>query len=413
MKASFIPVSPDSDFPIQNLPYGVFEENKQTHVGVAIGEQILSLTLLESNNLLGEPLNLFSGESLNPFMAAGKQTWDRIRTKITKLLDSENPELRDHQSLRDKVFFDQSQVKMLLPAKVGDFTDFYASREHATNVGKMFRDPDKALLPNWLHLPVGYHGRASSVVIDGTPIRRPKGQLKEPDQEDPHFGPTRCLDFELEMGIFLGPGNKLGEPIPIDQARDHIFGLVLLNDWSARDIQRWEYLPLGPFLAKNFATTISPWIVPYAALEPFLIEAVPQEKQVLPYLNEHSRKIFDIQLSVELQGNDIPSPQTICQSNFKHLYWTPEQFIAHHSATGCNLQPGDLLGTGTISGPTTDSLGSLLELAWGGKKPLTLDGAERTYLQDGDHVTLKAQCHGNGYKIGFGPCTGQILPLQS
>jgi fumarylacetoacetase len=304
-----------------------------------------------------------------------------------------------------------NQVTMHLPARIGDYTDFYSSREHATNVGVMFRGPERALPPNWLHLPIAYHGRASSVVVSGAPIYRPHGQTLPPGADQPQFGPSLLMDFELEMGFFIGPGNALGHPIPIEEAGEHIFGLVLVNDWSARDIQKWEYQPLGPFLSKNLATSISPWVVPLEALEPFRCPGPPQTPEPLPYLRISAPWAFDIHLEVRLQSEAMAEPVTISRSNFRHLYWTMPQQIAHHTITGCNLRPGDLLATGTISGPTPDSYGSMLELAWRGERPLSLpDGSLRAFLHDGDTVILSGWCQGESYRVGFGECRGQLLP---
>jgi fumarylacetoacetase len=302
-----------------------------------------------------------------------------------------------------------AEVEMLLPADIGDYTDFYSSREHATNVGTMLRGADKALQPNWLALPVAYHGRASSVVVSGTDVRRPCGQSKPESAAAPIYGPSRALDFELEMAVFIGPGNELGRPITIALAEEHLFGMVLLNDWSARDIQSWEYVPLGPFLSKNFATSISPWVVPMEALEPFRTAAPLQDPPPLPYLHDEPRTSYDIHLEVSLQGEKMTHPQRICASNFKYLYWTSPQQLAHHTVNGCNLRPGDLLASGTISGPTPDSYGSLLELSWRGSRPLQLGGESRTFLQDGDRVTMTAWCQGDGFRVGFGEVTGRIL----
>jgi fumarylacetoacetase len=312
-----------------------------------------------------------------------------------------------------RVLAPKAEVEMLLPADIGDYTDFYSSREHATNVGTMFRGADKALQPNWLYLPVAYHGRASSVIVSGTDVRRPCGQSKPDGAAAPLFGPSRALDFELEMAAFIGPGNELGRSIPISTAEKHLFGMVLLNDWSARDIQAWEYVPLGPFLAKNFATSISPWVVPMEALSPFRTAAPRQDPPPLPYLHSDDRATYDIHLEVYLQDEKMTQPQRICTSNFKFLYWTLAQQLAHHSITGCNLRPGDLLASGTISGPTPDSYGSMLELAWRGSRPLNVGGESRTYLQDGDRVTMTAWCQGDGYRVGFGEVTARILPAHS
>jgi fumarylacetoacetase len=412
---SFIPVSPNSHFPIQNLPYGIFRRKNRTksEVGVAIGEQILSLTVLESVGLLPPSEGYFSeGVKLNVFMAAGPQAWETVRKTVSHLLRHDTPTLRDNSELRAQAFVAQKDVEMQLPAQIGDYTDFYSSEYHATNVGMMFRDKNNALLPNWKWVPVGYHGRSSSVVVSGTPVRRPKGQIKPDENAPPIYAPSRLLDFELEMGFFIGPGNPLGQPIPIGDAENHIFGKVLVNDWSARDIQKWEYVPLGPFLAKNFATSISPWVVPMAALAPFRCPGVEQSPEPLVYLQENRENAsIDIQLAVSLKSPSMTESKQICLSNFKYMYWSIRQQLAHHTVNGCNLQPGDLLASGTISGPTPDSYGSLLELTWRGSKPLQLSETEtRKFLQDGDIVTMTGWCQGDGYRIGFGEVTAEILP---
>jgi len=302
---------------------------------------------------------------------------------------------------------------MHLPAHIGDYTDFYSSIDHATNVGKMFRDPANALLPNWRHIPVGYHGRASSVVVSGTPLHRPSGQQRPFDTQPPVFGPCKLLDFELEVGFFTGPGNNLGEPIPIDKTEDHIFGLVLTNDWSARDIQKWEYVPLGPFLAKNFGTTISPWVVPMAALQEFAVTNAAQDPKPFPYLQHSNPYSFNVNLTVAIKPEVSGTETVVCRSNFKHMYWTMKQQLAHHTVTGCNIRPGDLLASGTISGPTPDSFGSMLELSWRGSKPVPMnDGSTRKFLQDGDEVILRGFAQGEGYRIGFGKCSGKVLPAK-
>jgi fumarylacetoacetase len=408
---SFVPVAPESHFPIQNLPYGVFyhKASRVPHVGVAIGELVLDLTVLsEAGLFIGREL---SQPMLNPFMGQGPAAWHEVRARVTRLLSADEPTLRDDVRLRDRAFFPQAEVKMLLPAAIGNYTDFYSSREHAQNVGTMLRGPENALMPNWLHLPVAYHGRASSIIPSGVDVARPKGQTKADNAPLPSFGPTRSLDFELEMGFFVGPGNELGRPIPIANAPDHIFGMVLVNDWSARDVQKWEYVPLGPFLAKNFATSISPWVVPLAALEPFRILGPVQDPKPLPYLQSGGNWAYDIHLEVHLQSAAMNHPQRICASNAKNLYWNICQQLAHHTVNGCNLQPGDLLASGTISGPSPDSYGSMLELAWKGTKPLRLTSGEtRTFLEDGDRITMTAWCQGDGYRIGFGEVTARILP---
>ncbi|MBV9124343.1 MAG: fumarylacetoacetase [Planctomycetes bacterium] len=417
---SFIPVAPASHFPIQNLPYGVFRRqgDKESRIGVAIGDLVLDLRILQEERFFQGPClrdqSVFRASTLNPFLALGKPAWAEARSTISRLLREDEPALRDHPEVRARALVPMDKVEMLLPAAIGDYTDFYSSREHAANVGSMFRSPDKALLPNWLHLPVAYHGRASSVVVSGTNLHRPQGQRKPPETEVPAFGPSRALDFELEMGFLIGPGNDLGTPIPIGSAPDHIFGLVLVNDWSARDIQQWEYMPLGPFLSKNFGTSISPWVVTLAALEPFRTAGPAQDPKPLPYLQSPGDWAFDIHLEVFLQGERMDQPQRISASNLKYLYWNVCQQLAHHTVNGCNLQPGDLLATGTISGPTPDSYGSMLELAWAGTRPLSLSNSERRiFLEDGDRITLTGWCQGAGYRVGFGEVKGQILPVRS
>jgi len=417
---SFIPVAPDSHFPLQNLPYAVFRPlpGQRPRIGVAIGDFVLDLAVLEEAGLLDGPQLrdrlVFHQESLNQFMALGRPAWQEARARLQHLLAANNAELRDNAELRARAFHPLAEVELLLPAAIGDYTDFYSSREHATNVGIMFRGRENALMPNWLHLPVAYHGRASSVIPSGVDIRRPWGQTKRDDDDRPAFHPSRLVDFELEMGFFVGPGNPLGQPIPVGQAADHIFGLVLVNDWSARDIQKWEYQPLGPFLAKNLATSISPWVVTLDALEPFRTAGPVQEPEPLPYLHSDGRWAYDIQLEVRLQSAQMAEPTTICRSNFRHLYWNICQQLAHHTITGCNMRPGDLIASGTISGPTPDSYGSMLELAWRGERPLTLpNGETRKFLQDGDRVTMTGWCQGNGYRIGFGEVTTRLLEAVS
>ncbi|MFJ8267153.1 fumarylacetoacetase [Peribacillus asahii] len=417
MTHSFIEVKADSHFPIQNLPYGVFQPKNGGYprVGVAIGDFVLDLSVIEDAGLLNIPelqgKEVFKQSTLNAFMTTNRKVWSTVRTSLQKLLSSDEPTLRDNSSLRDQAFYQQKDVEMLLPVEIGDYTDFYASKEHAMNVGVMFRGKENALMPNWLNLPVGYHGRASSIVLSGTDVRRPLGQMKTSESDTPIFGPSLRFDFELEMGWFIGPGNDLGKSIPVDEAEDHIFGLVLVNDWSARDIQAWEYQPLGPFLGKNFATSISPWVVPLEALEPFRVDGPKPEVEQLRYLQQSGKGSFDIQLEVHLRGERMDSPQRICQSNFRHLYWSMAQQIAHHTVGGCNLRTGDLLASGTISGPTPESRGSLLELTWGGSELIQMNnGEQRNWLEDGDELTLTAWCQGDGYRIGFGEVTGCILP---
>ncbi len=411
---SFLAISPDSDFPIQNLPYGIFKPRAggAPRVGVAIGDAVLDLSVLDDAGFFDQTIfarrNIFKQLSLNTFMALGRDAWCETRATISHLLNAETATLRDDAALRARAFVPQASAEMLLPAQIGDYTDFYSSREHATNVGTMFRGAENALLPNYLHLPVAYHGRASSIVVSGTEIRRPRGQIKPPDANAPIFSATRALDFELEMGFFIGGGNALGEPIAIERAEEFIFGMVLVNDWSARDIQTWEYQPLGPFLAKNFATTISPWVVTLEALEPFRCESPAQSPEPLAYL-KNGRGTFDIQLRVELQTARMEERQKISASNFRYLYWNMAQQLAHHTVNGCNLRAGDLLASGTISGADPNSYGSMLELAWRGARPLQFaNGETRSWLEDGDTVTMTAWCQRDGYRVGFGECEGTI-----
>jgi len=414
---SWVPVSPDSHFPIQNLPFGVFRRRSggPARVGTAIGDSVLDLAVLEDSGLLDIPLlhdkHVFHEGSLNGFLALGRTVWSETRAAISRLLQATESDLRDNARLREQALVPQAEVEMLLPVDIGDYTDFYSSREHATNVGTMLRGPDNALQPNWLHLPVAYHGRSSSIVVSGVPVRRPLGQSKPALAEMPIFGPSKSLDFELEMGVFIGPGNELGRPIPIGSAGQHLFGLVLLNDWSARDIQGWEYVPLGPFLAKNFCTSISPWVVPLEALEPWQTQGPPQSPAPLPYLQGSGPGTYDIHLEIHLQTAAMSQPERISVTNFRYLYWSMAQQLAHHTINGCNLRTGDLLASGTISGPKPDSLGSMLELAWRGTRPLKLaNGEERAFLQDGDRVILTGWCQGDGYRVGLGSVVGTIVP---
>lgn len=419
---SFIPVSAESHFPIQNLPFGVFRPKNGgvPRIGCAIGDFVVDLAVLERAGLLnaipanGRSGSLFDRGSLNPFMACGRQVTSAVRERLSQLLRHDQPRLRDDAPLRHEALLPVGEVELLLPVEVGDYTDFYSSREHATNVGSMLRGAENALMPNWLHLPVAYHGRASSVVVSGTDVRRPCGQTKREGNPGPTFGSSRSLDFELELGAFVGTGNDLGEPIPIERAGEHLFGLVLVNDWSARDIQKWEYVPLGPFLAKNFATSISPWVVTFDALEPFRVAGPKQDPEPLPYLRCPAAQAYDIHLEVWLETREASAPARICASNARHLYWTFVQQLAHHASNGCNLRTGDLLATGTISGSAPDARGCLLELTQGGKNPIALaGGSTRAFLEDGDRVTMTGWCQGDGYRVGFGDVAGKILPAVS
>lgn len=413
---SWVNVPQGSDFPIQNLPFGVFKRNNQpAHVGVAIGNDVLDLAVAHSEGLfdgIGLPTRIFETGSLNAFMATGKSTWQAVRQRVSELLRHDNATLRDNAELRAKCLTPMVFVDMLLPIEIGDYTDFYASREHATNVGTMFRGKENALMPNWLHLPVGYHGRASSIVASGTPVRRPKGQFMPQGAEKPEFGPSRQLDFELEVAFVVGTGNALGDTIDVDTAEQHIFGLMLFNDWSARDIQSWEYQPLGPFLGKNFGSTISPWVVTLDALEPFRQPGPVQQPEVLPYLKSTHPGAFNINLEVAIKPEN-GKETVVCRSNFAHLYWSMAQQVAHHTVNGCNMRTGDLCASGTISGPNEGSFGSMLELTWRGTKPLVLaDGSERKFIADGDTVTIRGFAEKDGVRIGFGEASAKVLPAQ-
>jgi fumarylacetoacetase len=411
---SWIEVPSNSDFPIQNLPFGIFKTQSSTpRVGVAIGDYVLDLLLLNKLGFLTDfkiDDSVFDTQYLNDFIGMGKPFCSLFRLRISNLLNENNPELRDNKDARARVLHYKNNVQMQLPVKIGDYTDFYSSIDHATNVGTMFRDPANALLPNWKHLPVGYHGRASSIVVSGTSFHRPKGQTKPADSEAPFFGPCKSLDFELEMAFVIGKPTQLGQSISTADADDYIFGLTLFNDWSARDIQTWEYVPLGPFLAKNFASTISPWIVTLDALEPFRTAGYKQEPNVLPYLEYKGDNNIDINLEVVIQP-EKGEENLICTSNYKFMYWTMEQQLAHHTSNGCNVNIGDLMASGTISGPTANSYGSMLELAWKGTKPIKLsDGTERKFINDNDTVIMRGYCEKDGVRVGFGEAIGKVLP---
>ncbi|MCS6933581.1 MAG: fumarylacetoacetase [Chitinophagales bacterium] len=413
---SWIDVKPGSDFPIQNLPFGIFKtRSKSPRAGVAIGEYILDLEVLYAEGYFNRtPLadhgNVFAEGTLNKFIGLGKAITRPVRERIAEILNTNNPELRDNADIKQKALVAQTEAQMLMPVHVPNYTDFYSSIEHATNVGKMFRDPANPLLPNWKHLPVGYHGRASSIVVSGTPIHRPKGQTKPDDAPAPVFGPSRSLDFELEVAFVTNANTALGQSISTRKAEEYIFGLVLFNDWSARDIQKWEYVPLGPFLGKNFGSTVSPWIVTLEALEPFRTDTPAQEPAVLPYLQFEGKKSYDIHLEVEIMP-ESGKGMVVTRTNFKYMYWNMAQQLAHHTVNGCNICVGDLYASGTISGPDAGSYGSLLEITWQGKNPLKMpDGTERKFLLDGDTVIMRGYCEKDGLRIGFGECAGKILP---
>jgi fumarylacetoacetase len=411
---SWVEVPRGSDFPIQNLPFGIYKTGYFKPVaGVAIGNHILNLAHLHENGFfkkLDLPQGIFNQKFLNDFLSLGRKKGREVRERISELLRHDNDELKSNKAVREIALLPMSEAKMCMPVHIPNYTDFYSSEEHATNVGSMFRDPKNALLPNWKHLPVGYHGRASSIVVSGTSIHRPKGQIKPSDSELPVFCPTQKLDFELEIAFITCTETKLGSHITTKEAEENIFGLVLFNDWSARDIQSWEYVPLGPFLAKNFASTISPWIVTLDALEPFRTKGPEQVPHVLPYLTFEGDKNFDIALEVFIQPVK-PQPTTVCRSNFKYMYWNMAQQLAHHTVNGCNIQVGDLYASGTISGPSPGSYGSMLELSWNGQRPLHLaDGSERKFLVDGDTIIIKGHAEKSGIRVGFGECSGKILP---
>jgi fumarylacetoacetase len=391
----------ETDFPIHNLPFGVFEtEGGGPRAGVAIGAQIVDLAQLAAQGYFKDlnisDLSVFSRDSLNAFITLGKPYWRAVRQRVASLLTT------------DTALVEQKAAKMLPPVEIGDYVDFYSSEEHATNVGKMFRDPQNALLPNWKHLPVGYHGRSSSIIVSGQDIHRPKGQLGAGE-----FAPTRQLDFELELAFIVGKATALGTSVSVDEADDCIFGMVLLNDWSARDIQRWEYVPLGPFLGKSFATSITPWIVTLDALEPFRVSGPVQDPPVLPYLQSHGNKNFDIVLEVFLQPESEANPMRVCRTNFRGMYWNMNQQLAHLTSNGTNLRVGDLCASGTISGPKPDSFGSMLEICWNGTKPLTFpNGAVRRFLEDGDTVIMRAYAEREAIRVGFGELRTKILPAH-
>ncbi len=414
---SWIKYSAETDFPIQNIPFGVFKTKmgEDARCASRIGDKIIDLSELASMGYLS-PLefdtSVFFEESLNSFMALGKKITNAVRLKIADIFSEDNVDLQHSAINRARVLYDIDEVEMLLPVQIGDYTDFYSSMEHATNVGIMFRDPENALMPNWKHIPVGYHGRSSSIVVSGTNIHRPKGQVKPKDSDTPVFTESRLLDFELEMGFVTNVPTKLGDSISVAQAEEYIFGMMIFNDLSARDIQKWEYVPLGPFLGKNFGSVLSPWIVTLEALDNFRVSGPNQEPEVLPYLKFNGDKNYDINLEVYLKP-DGEECTKISSSNHKYLYWNMCQQLAHQTVNGCNVNTGDLYASGTISGPTEDSYGSMLELSWGGKRAVKLkNGVERKFLQDNDTIIMKAYSERNGLRIGFGECITKILPAK-
>ncbi|MBR9919724.1 MAG: fumarylacetoacetase [Bacteroidetes bacterium] len=411
---SWVEVPENSDFPIQNLPFGIFRtsSNPSPRMCTRIGNYVVDLAVMNYLSLFEEleiDNEVFKAPYLNDFMSLGKEKTRAFRNKLSQLFRKGNEEA---ENLSWHFLHPIDKVEMLMPVKVGDYTDFYSSIEHATNVGTMFRDPENALLPNWKHLPVGYHGRASSIVVSGTPIHRPKGQQKPDADKPPVFGPCKLLDFELEMAFVVGQETQMGESVGTNEAEDYIFGMVLFNDWSARDIQKWEYVPLGPFLAKSFASTISPWVVTLEALDPFRVAGPKQDPKVLPYLEYEGNHNFDINLEVEIKP-EKGAGKVVCQSNFKYLYWNICQQLAHHTVNGCNLNVGDMCASGTISGKDPSSYGSMLEISWRGTKPVDMpDGSQRKFILDGDTVIMRGHCEKDGVRVGFGETSGQILPSK-
>lgn len=413
-RRSWINVEKGSDFPIQNIPFGVFlPEDDIITIGTRIGDTAIDLSAMQQLGYFsGIDLadDVFLQDTLNDFITLGREINREVRDRIAEIFDADNAELRDNAEHKERILFPVEDVQMLMPIFSQDYTDFYSSREHATNVGTMFRDPNNALLPNWLHLPVGYHGRSSTIVISGEPVHRPKGQRMPPNAEAPVFGPSVRVDFELEMAFITGDGKPMGQRISTDEAEEYIFGMVLFNDWSARDLQKWEYVPLGPFLAKNFGSSISPWVVTMDALEPFRVAGPKQEPEVLDYLKYKGDKNYDIHLEVAIAPEGT-EPATVCKSNFKHMYWNMAQQLAHHTVNGCKINSGDMMASGTISGPTPDSYGSMLELSWNGTKKLKMnDGSERTFIEDNDTVIMRGYCEKGDVRIGFGEVSSKLLP---
>jgi fumarylacetoacetase len=416
-RTSWLHVDKNSDFPIQNIPFGVFlTRDDIITIGTRIGDTAIDLGALHQLGYFdGIPLtdDIFLQDTLNDFIADGRKTWRLVRNRIAQIFDANNDTLKNNKQHKEIVLFRLDEIEMQLPVQIGDYTDFYASKEHATNVGTMFRGEENALMPNWLHMPVGYHGRSSSIIPSGIPVHRPQGQTLPEGSDTPVFGPSKLVDFELEMAFITTDANDLGEPIPIEEAEDYIFGLVLFNDWSARDIQKWEYVPLGPFLGKNFASTISPWIVTLDALEPFRVETPKQHPKPLKYLQFKGKKSFDINLEAAIKPKGAKET-VVCKSNFKYMYWNMAQQLAHHTVNGCPINSGDMMGSGTISGPTPDSYGSMLELTWKGENPIKMkDGTERKFINDNDTVIMRAFCKNDDVQIGFGEVKTKMLPIFS
>jgi len=413
-RKSWIEVPDNSDFPIQNIPFGAFlTEDDITTIGTRIGDTAIDLSAMHQLGYLDGinlPEDVFLQDTLNDFITLGRPTWRQVRNRIAELFDANNSKLKDNKSHCDAVLHKVEEVQMILPVFTQDYTDFYSSMEHAVNVGTMFRGKENALMPNWKHLPVGYHGRSSSIIVSGENIHRPKGQMKPKDADEPTFGPSKLLDFELEMAFITADGKHLGERISTEEAEEYIFGMVIFNDWSARDIQAWEYVPLGPFLGKNFASSISPWVITLDALEPFRTQGPKQDPQPLEYLQTSGAKTFDISLEAYLQPEN-GQENKLCSTNFKNLYWNISQQLAHHTVNGCNIHTGDMMASGTISGPNEENYGSMLELSWRGANPIKLsDGTERKFINDGDTVIMRGHCQKDGLRIGFGEVKAKVLP---
>ena len=413
-RKSWIEVPENSDFPIQNIPFGVFiTKDDVITIGTRIGDCAIDMGALQKLNYFqGIDLtdDMFMQDTLNDFISDGKKTWRLVRNRLAEIFDSTNPILRDNEAHRNSIIFNVNDIEMQLPVLIGDFTDFYSSKEHANNIGLLFNNKEKALPANWFHMPIGYHGRSSSIIPSGISIYRPMGQTLPKGETTPVFGPSRMVDFELETAFITTDANIMGESIPINEAEDYIFGMVLLNDWSARDIQKWESMSFGPFLAKNFASSISCWIVTMDALEPFRTKGPNQDPAPFPYLRLKGKNNFDINLEVSIQPEKAEAT-LVSKTNFKYLYWSMIQQLSHHSCNGCRVNSGDLIGSGTISGSTPNSYGSMLELTWGGKNPIILkDGTERKFINDGDTVTIKGYCKNNEIRIGFGEVSSKVLP---
>ena len=415
-RKSWLDIPENSDFPIHNLPFGVFmAKDDHISIGTRIGDYAIDLGALHQLGYFEGiilPEDVFLQDTLNDFITLGKPTCRQVRNRIAEIFDVNNPTLQGNVEQRDIILFAVEEVQMLMPVFIQDYTDFYSSREHAFNVGTMFRGADNALMPNWLHLPVGYHGRSSSIIVSGENIRRPMGQSKPADADAPVFGPSKLLDFELEMAFITTDGKALGDRITTEEAEDYLFGMVVFNDWSARDLQAWEYVPLGPFLGKNFASSMSAWVVTFDALEPYRVQKPKQDPEPLPYLQCANNTSYDIKLEVYIQPEG-GEESLVCESNHKYLYWTMVQQLAHHTVNGCNINAGDLMASGTISGPTPKNYGSMLELSWRGAKSITLsDGSERKFIQDGDTVIMRAFCDNGGQRMGFGEVRSKVLPAK-